>query len=124
MSTLPRQLLQIRYYEAAQEYLRNLPLRHFMESTPQATQRAITLASLALVHARRPEVQLFNELLLQYPVGKRKKPGQVVPDNMVVVHSEPIEAVGSYDLPLQPVLPLVVMEYVYAGNRAKTMSTA
>ena len=43
--------MEILYYEAAQEYLRSLPLEHFMESTPQAHQREITLASLALVHA-------------------------------------------------------------------------
>ena len=38
-----------------------------MEPTSQATQREITLESLALVRARRPEVQVFNELLVQYP---------------------------------------------------------
>ena len=30
----PRMLLSVRYYEAAQDYLRKLPLEHFMESTP------------------------------------------------------------------------------------------
>ena len=43
---LPRVFLEIRYYEAAQEYLRKLPLEHIMEATTQATQRRITLASL------------------------------------------------------------------------------
>jgi hypothetical protein len=32
---LPRVLLEIRYYEAAQRYLRKLPLEHFKEATPQ-----------------------------------------------------------------------------------------
>src|SRR5437763_12027702 len=110
---LPRILIEIRYYEAAQEYLRKLPPEHFMEATPQATQRKITLESLDLVHARRPEVQVFNELLVQYPLPRgRRRLGQVVPDNMVVRHPEPINAEGSYDVPLQPVGPYWVLEYV------------
>jgi Uma2 family endonuclease len=116
---LSRLRLEIRYYEAAQEYLRSLPLEHFMEATPQATQRKITLESLDLVHARRPEVQLFNELLVQYPRPRQKKPGQVVPDNMVVVHAEPIKAEGSYDVPLQPAPPFWVLEYVSKNNQRK-----
>ena len=116
---MPIILLSVRYYEAAQAYLRKLPLEHFMESTPQATQRAITLASLALVRARRSDFQIFNELLVQYPLPRRKRPGQVVPDNMVVIHPEPIDAVGSYDVPLQPVRPFWVLEYVSKSNRRK-----
>jgi Uma2 family endonuclease len=115
----PRILLRLRYYEAAQEYLRNLPPEHFMEATPQATQREITLESLALVRARRPDVQVFNELLVQYQLPRRKKPGQVVPDNMVVIHPEPIKAEGSYDVPLEPVGPFWVLEYVSRSSRRK-----
>jgi Uma2 family endonuclease len=115
----PKMLLSGRYYEAAQEYLRKLPLEHFMESTPQATQREITLESLAIVRSRRPDFQVFNELLVQYPLARRKRPGQVVPDNMVVIHSEPIDAEGSYDVPLQPVAPFWVLEYVSKSNRRK-----
>src|ERR1700678_1881080 len=116
---LPRVLLEVRYYQAAQDYLRRLPREHFMEATPQATQRKITLESLDLVHARRPDIQLFNELLVQYPLPRRKRPGQVVPDNMVVVHPEPIEAIGSYDTPLQPVGPFWVLEYVSKSSHRK-----
>jgi hypothetical protein len=116
---LPRALLEVRYYQAAQDYLRRLPLEHFMEATPQATQRKITLESLDLVHARRPEIQFFNELLVQYPLPRRKRPGQVVPDNMVVVHPEPIQAEGSYDVPLQPVGPFWMLEYVSKSSRRK-----
>lgn len=116
---LPRALLKVRYYTAAQEYLRKLPLEHFMEATPQATQRKITLESLDLVVARRPGVQLFNELLVQYPLAHRKRPGQVVPDNMVVVHEEPIQAEGSFDVPLQPVGPFWVLEYVSKSSKRK-----
>ena len=115
----PRPFLEIRYYEAAQEYLRNLPLEHFMEATTQGRQRAITLASLALVHADRPDVQVFNELLVQYPLRGQKRPGQVVPDNMIVVHPEPIQAEGSFDVPLQPAHPFLVLEYVSKSNKRK-----
>jgi hypothetical protein len=59
----PRVFMEMRYDEAAQEYLRKLSPEHFMEVIPQATQREITLESLALVRAQRPEVQVFNELL-------------------------------------------------------------
>src|SRR5579884_643041 len=115
----PRSLLRLDYADAAEAYLRSLPPEHFMEATPQATQRKITLESLDLVHARRPEVQLFNELLVQYPHGRGKRIRQVVPDNMVVVHPQPIEAVGSYDVPFQPVGPFWVMEYVSKSSRRK-----
>lgn len=116
---LPRVLVEMSYEKAAREYLRRLPPEHFMEATPQATQREITLESLALVKAQRPEVQVFNELLVQYPLRRRKRPGQVVPDNMVVVHPEPIEADGSYNLPLQPAGPFWVLEYVSKNSARK-----
>src|SRR5438067_303277 len=90
-----------------------------MEATDQATQRKITLESLDLVHARRPEVQVFNELLIQYLVKGRRKPGQVVPDNMVVVTPEKIGTVGSYNTPLEPALPFWVLEYVSKSNARK-----
>ncbi|MBI1832470.1 MAG: Uma2 family endonuclease [Planctomycetes bacterium] len=116
--TQPR-LLRDRYEQAAQDYLHRLPLEHFMESTPQATQRKITVESLDLVTARRPEVQGFNELLVQYPVPRRKRLGQVVPDNMVVIHDEPIDATSNFAIPLQPVGPFWVLEYVSKSNRRK-----
>ena len=115
----PRSLLRLDYADAAEAYLRSLPPEHFMEATPQATQREITVESLALVKARRPEVHYFNELLVQYPHGRGKRIRQVVPDNMVVVHPQPIEAVGSYDVPFQPVGPFWVLEYVSKGSRRK-----
>jgi hypothetical protein len=116
---LPRALVEFRYYKEAREYLRKLPLRHFVEKTSQATQRKIPLESLDLVHARRPEVQVFNELLVQYPLPPRRRPGQVVPDNMVVVHDKPIKAEGSFDTPLQPARPFWVLEYVSKSNSRK-----
>ncbi len=120
MSTgLPRSLLRIRYEEAAEAYLRSLPPEHFMEATSQGRQREITMESLALVHADRPEVQYFNELLVQYPHGRRQQIRQVVPENMIVVHDEPIKASGSFDVPFQPVGPFWVLEYVSKHNKRK-----
>jgi Uma2 family endonuclease len=107
------------YAKAAQEYLRSLPLEHFMEATSQATQREITVESLALVKSLRRDVQYFNELLVQYPRRGESKPGQVVPDNMVVVSEQPIDAEGSYDVSLQHAKPFWVLEFVSKGNRRK-----
>jgi Uma2 family endonuclease len=118
-SKLPPGLLRYTYAKAADDYLRSLPLEHFMEATAQATQRKITLESLDLVHARRPEVQVFNELLVQFPVRGSNRPMQVVPDNMVVVWKDPIQAEGSYDVPMQPVRPFWVFEYVSPSNKRK-----
>jgi Uma2 family endonuclease len=116
---IPPSLLRVRYYDAAQAYLRSLPLEHFMEATPQATQREITLESLALVRARRSDFHLFNELLVQYPVKGQKKPGQVVPDNMVVLYEGELKPVGSYDVPLEPAAPFWMLEYVSKNNKRK-----
>jgi Uma2 family endonuclease len=118
-SKLPVGLLRYAYAKAADDYLRSLPLEHFMESTPQATQREITLESFALVKARRPDVHVFNELLVQFPIRGRRRPAQVVPDNMVVICKEPINAVDSYDVPFQPVRPFWVFEYVSPSNKRK-----
>jgi hypothetical protein len=112
-------MIEVIYRRAAEDYLRRLPLSHFAESTTQGTQRGITLASLALIRSARPDVHYFNELLVQYPVPRRKRPGQVCPDNMVVIHDGPIEAKGSYDLPLQPVGPFMVLEYVSRNSKRK-----
>ena len=76
-SGLPKPILAVNYEEAAQAYLRSLPPEHFMEALGQSTQREITLASLALVRARRKDVQVFNELLVQYALRGPRKLGQV-----------------------------------------------
>lgn len=107
------------YERAAQEYLRRLKKEHFMESTAQATQRKITLESLDLVRARRPEVQVFNELLVQYLPTRGRKLGQVVPDNLVVLWPRPLAVAGSFDLEHQPTRPFWVLEYVSKSNRRK-----
>jgi hypothetical protein len=58
-------------------------------------------------------------LLVQYPVAGQRKPGQVVPDNLVVISEQPIEAETSYNLPLEPARPFWVLEYVSKNNRRK-----
>jgi hypothetical protein len=50
---------------------------------------------------------------------KGKRIGKIVPDNMVVVWKEPIQAEGSYDVPLQPTCPYWVLEYVSKSNKRK-----
>ncbi len=115
--TRSQEALRREYEQAARDYLASLPLEHFMESTSQATQRKISWDSLDLVHAQRPEVQVFNELLVQYPLGEDT--ARVVPDNMVVIHTEAIDAEGSFDAPFQPVGPFWVLEYVSQGNKRK-----
>ncbi len=118
-SETPRAIVEVKYHRAAQEYLYRLPPEHFMEATPQATQREITVESFALVRSVRPDVHYFNELLVQYPLPRRRRPGQIVPDNMVVLYDGPLVAVGSYDVPLQPVGPFLVLEYVSKGSERK-----
>jgi hypothetical protein len=115
----PRAALQAYYERMAEEYLRSLPLEHFMESTPQSTQHKITVESLDLVQADRADVHVFSELLVQYPVPRRKRPGQVCPDIMVVIHDGPLDPIGSYDLPLQPATPFWMLEFLSKSNKRK-----
>src|SRR5438105_2857805 len=121
MSSRPRIFVEIEYDEAAEAYLRSLTLENFMEAPAQGTQREITLESFALVKVHRPDVQVFNELLVQYPHPKKsqKRPQQVVPDNSVFVWPEPLDVPRSFNLPLQPCGPFWVMEYVSKTNKRK-----
>ncbi len=120
MATIkPRAIIEVEYAEYARQYMRRLPLEHYMEATAQATQRKITLDSLDLIHAARPEVQFFNELLVQYSVEGKRAPRRVVPDNMVVICDQPIKAEGSFDVPLQPERPFWVLEYVSKHSKRK-----
>jgi Uma2 family endonuclease len=118
-STTPKRLIEVVYEDFAREYLRSLPLEHFMESKSQATQRAITVASLELVKAQRPDFHVFSEMLVQYPRVGERRPGQVVPDNMVVVAKAPPRAELSYSTPVEDKGPFWVMEYVSKGSRRK-----
>ena len=123
MSTaMSRAELEAEYRESAQAYLASLPLEHFMEATPQATQREISVQSFALLRLRRPDVHYFNELLVQYLFEDEKK-RPIVPDNMIVLYDGPIDAEGSYDVELQPVGPLLVLEYVSKSSKRKDYET-
>jgi Uma2 family endonuclease len=115
----PKALIAVTYEAAAQDYLRSLPPEHFMEALGQSRQRAITVESLALVEARRPKFHVFSEMLVQYPLGGTRRLGQVVPDNMVVLTRRPIQAVTSYNLPLEPAGPFWMLEYVSKHNKRK-----
>lgn len=109
-----------RYEREAQEYMASLPLEHHMEQPPHGHQRKITLESLDLVSARQPEVQVFNELLVQYPRPRQKKLGKVVPDNLVIVDPQPVVLVGlSLNIPLTNARPFWVLEYVSKNNQRK-----
>jgi Uma2 family endonuclease len=108
------------YDEQARAYCKSLPLEHFMESTPSATQRTITLASFDLIHAARPDVHCFNELLVQYPQSSDIRDiGRVVPDNMIVIHAGPIRAEGSFNTPFEEAEPFWTLEYVSEGSTRK-----
>ena len=117
--TTPPVFIEVAYEEYARQYLRSLPLSHFMEATDQARQRAITVESLALVAALRGDFHVYNELLVQYPLKGKKRPGQVVPDNMVVVSKESIRATTCFNTPVEPAGPFWVMEYVSKNNKRK-----
>lgn len=117
-SELVLEALEAFYEEAEQRYLASLPPEHFMEATDHAHQRKITVESFDVIHEARSDIQCFNELLVQYP-KKDKTNGQVVPDNFIVVHPKPIKARGSFNVPLQPVKPLLVLEYVSNHNKRK-----
>ena len=102
-----------------QEYQRSLPPEHYMEAYAQGKQREITLESFALVHAARPDVQCFNEILVQYPRPRQKRPGQVVPDNFVVIHPEPVVVRGNFSTHVQTARLHLVLEYVSKQSERK-----
>jgi Uma2 family endonuclease len=116
---LPEPLLTLNYERWAQEYLRNLPPEQVMESTAQSLEKLILMAALQVIRLRRPEVQAFSELLIQYDFGRPPTRRGVVPDVMVVLHNVPIVATTFYGIPQQPVGPFLVFECVSNSNRRK-----
>jgi hypothetical protein len=120
-SGLDLERLRRAYQRDAMAYSRTLTEENLMESSAQATQRKITLESFDAIRVHRPDIQCFNELLIQYerPGERPEKPGRVVPDNMIVVHPEPIENIGSYMMPIMKLRPMLVMEYVSEANTRK-----
>lgn len=109
------------YARDAMSYSRSLTEENLMESYAQGTQRKITVQSFDVIRTMRPDIQCFNEILIQYlrPGENPDKPGRVVPDNMVVVHPEPIENFGSWMMPIRKIIPTLVMEYVSDSNTRK-----
>jgi hypothetical protein len=103
-----REELAERYEKAAQEYFReHMDGPAPPETATQGTQRHITLASLDLLTAARSDVHVFNELLVRFP-----RAGEVVPDNMVVVHDGPLEVDDVYDITAQPTRPFWMLDYI------------
>jgi Uma2 family endonuclease len=107
------------YEEEAQKYYESLPLEHFMEATDHAHQRELTLESFAVIREARPDIQCFNELLVQYPRGEGERLGRVVPDNFVVIHPTPLGSLTNFATPLQPVEIFLVFEYVSKAHVQK-----
>jgi Uma2 family endonuclease len=105
------------YDWAAEDYVRRLPLEHFMEALPQSTQRRITLESLDLLRGRLPEVQVFNELLIQYFFKGRLR--RVVSDNMVRLSREQLRTEKSFNVELETDQPFLVLEYVSPASHRK-----
>jgi Uma2 family endonuclease len=114
-------ILDLHFYEqAARDYCATLPLEHFMESTPQQTQRKLTLSAFELIHAERPDVWCYNELLIQHPTSdNRRDVVRVVPDNLVVLHDRPIIATGSFTTSVEQARLFMALEYVSESSKRK-----
>ena len=109
--------LRLFYENAAREYSKSHPIEHMLQSR----QRAITLASLALVEAVRPDFHVFNELLIRYPHPQNDGHSveQVVPDNFVVIHNGPLDPGDSFDTASQASKPFWALDYVVECNLRK-----
>jgi Uma2 family endonuclease len=105
------------YNRLAWEYYQTLPLDHFMESVPHARQREIALASFALLKERRPDVQYFNELLVQYFHSGRFQ--RVVPDNMLVIGGVENPQRSNYAVEQEPARPFMMLEWVSSSSEGK-----
>ena len=114
MATLTATTIPTReeYDRMAYEYMASLPPEHFMERSDHARQRDITVASFDCIASERPDIQLFSELLVQYPRPGQRRNGQVVPDNMVIVDSKKISSLISFTVAHEGTRPFMVLEYV------------
>jgi hypothetical protein len=85
-----------------------------------ARQRDITRWSFEVVRGARPDVQPFTNLLLQFPnPDDAEAPDQLAPDNSVFVHPTSLKIGVSFDAPLHPVGPFLVMNYVSTEREQK-----
>lgn len=80
-------------------------------------QRELTGWAFAVLRAERPDVQLFTDRVIQFESPGEKHPGQLGPDHFVAVHPTPLDRRGGYNIPYEPVRPLLVMNYVDAPGR-------
>jgi Uma2 family endonuclease len=78
----------------------------------------LTLSSLALIRARRPDVHYYNELLIQYRTSDVEV-RQVVPDNLVVRYEGQLRVDDAFDLHSQPARPFCVLEYIAKSHQRK-----
>ncbi len=107
------------YEEYAREYAANQTVEQIMEAPAQATQREITLESFALVKPHRPDLHVYNELLIQYPRRGQKRPAQVVPDNMIIRSDKDPKVGLSYNVLDHSERPFWVMEYSSKSSKRK-----
>lgn len=120
MAPLSTTDLLIRYDKAADAALAALTVEEIMEAPPSATQRKITLASFGEIAEDRPDVHLFNELLVLYPdPADEDAVTRVVPDNLIVLSAEPPRVERSFNVPLQPVGIFMTFEYVSPAHLRK-----
>ena len=119
---MSREELERLYEESAQRTMERGTLEVWSEMVSQATQREITLATFAQLKEYRPEVHVFNELLVEYPRKGQRPRDKFVPDNMVVLHHEPLHPGESYDIAEQPVGPFLVLDYPFGDSVRKDYS--
>jgi hypothetical protein len=103
------------YAAAAYAYIQK---RCHDEPDPDAVrQRELTGWSFAVLRTERPDVQLFTGRLIQFDSPGEDHPGQIAPDHFVAVHPTPLGRWGGYNIPYEPVRPLLVMNYVAESDR-------
>jgi hypothetical protein len=76
----------------------------------RAAQRDITRWSLEVVRGARPDVQPFTGLLIQF-TSDGDVPNRIAPDSVVFVYDPTLEVGTSFDVPFQPVGPMLVADY-------------
>ncbi|MDY3552040.1 Uma2 family endonuclease [Gemmata sp. JC717] len=114
--------LELAYRYAAAAYRFAERRCHDDVAPARVAQRDITRWSLEIVRGARSAVQTFTNLLIQYPQNGTNEPGQIRPDNTVFVH--PLAPGESYNTPLQPVGPFLVLEYVSKASARKDEETS
>jgi len=109
------------YEDEARRAFREQTEEEIMEACSAGTQRTITLCSFNAIVLERPDVRIFNELLVLYPIAGTDQLQRVTPDNMVVLSTNPIAnaTMSSYNIPLEPASPFLMLEYVSVRHERK-----